>query len=59
MRTGRLVSAREFASTGLVAMGPGGPVRVEDQEGNLLGVALQSRDTAGEEVLQPDVVLVA
>jgi hypothetical protein len=58
MRTGRLVSASEFACTGVVATGPG-PVRVEDQEGNLLGVALQSRDTAGEEVLQPDVVLVA
>ncbi|HZI93418.1 MAG TPA: tRNA pseudouridine(55) synthase TruB [Patescibacteria group bacterium] len=58
MRSGRVLSAREFTVSGVAAVGPG-PVRVEDQEGNLLGVALQTRDMAGAEVLQPDVVLVA
>ena len=65
MRTGRALGARDLAGT---RAGSGGDpllhegrasVRVEDEEGKLLGVASTARDARGDEVFRPDVVLVA
>jgi len=56
MRAGRQITTRDITATD----GPaGGPVRVADEEGNLLGVASPGTDPQGVEIFRPDVVLVA
>lgn len=61
MRTGRPLHAREL--TGAVpsgaAAGAEGPVRVQDEAGNLVGVAVPAGEPAGGAILRPDLVLVA
>ncbi len=55
MRTGQVLSAKELVSTG--GGSPGAPVRVIDEEGTLLGVAVPDERIAGSGILKPQVVL--
>lgn len=55
MRTGQVLSAKELVS--LSAAGSGGPVRVVDEDGTLLGVAVPDERVAGGAILKPQVVL--
>ena len=56
MRFGRRLTGRDLTGAG---MPEGGPVRVEDEAGNLLGVALPALDPQDGEILRPHVVLIA
>jgi len=63
MRSGRHLSAKDFSpaegpASGGVPSGPGAPVRVEDADGELVGVALPDSDPRGARILRPDVVLI-
>lgn len=56
MRTGQVLSAKELVSHG-AGGAPQAPVRVLDQEGTLLGVAVPDERIAGGAILKPQVVL--
>jgi tRNA pseudouridine55 synthase len=60
MRAGRPLTPRELLEGAEGALRPegSGSVRVEDESGDLLGIAVPARDPAGEGILRPDVVLV-
>jgi len=56
MKRGRPLGSRDYASA---SPSTDGPVRVEDLEGNLLGIAVPAHDARGDAVLRPHIVLVS